>query len=101
MGVLRVRPEPQPRPGMPSLGRAVKVEYQNNLGASQDLSHCVTEAVIKIAPDRFVEIELSGMALLEEVNGLPFMSEEAFVQAAERYGYEIQKKREGGQNGQG
>lgn len=47
---------------------------------------------VKICADSFTEVELTVSADLEETWALPFMSEESFLAAAKRYGYEVKKR---------
>lgn len=52
----------------------------------------VTSISILIEPGSFITADVSVCADFEEVWAYPFMSESAFLSAAERYGYEVKKK---------
>lgn len=60
-------------------------------GDGEELN-CVLAATVRIEPGSFIEAEMTVVAHMEEVWALPFMSEESFLAAAERYGYEVKKK---------
>lgn len=54
-------------------------------------------ATVTFAPDEIVSAEITVPVEIEEVWALPFMSEESFLKAADRYGYRVEKyqQREG------
>lgn len=54
--------------------------------------HGVTEINVRFRADAPIEAEVSVRADLDEVWALPWMSEESFLRAAERYSYRVEKQ---------
>ena len=86
MTPIRIVP-PKPREdGKGALGTPTKVYSEGHE------VHGVTGLDIAISPDSIITATVTMHAQLEEVWALPFMSEESFLAAAERYGYEVKKR---------
>lgn len=83
-GLLRIVPGASD--GEPVLGVGAKVfNGDREVGG-------IARIVVTIAPDELVRAELTAMPTFDEIWAEPFMSEESFLAAAERYGYEVRKK---------
>lgn len=82
MSHIKITP---PEPG--AIGSGTRITTQD--GREID---GVRRAVVEFAPGDLVTAEITASVDVDEIWALPFMSEESFIAAADRYGYEIRKK---------
>lgn len=87
MSLVRVKPPAQPLGGAPTTGIGTQVFTENG-----DPVTGVQSVSVHFRVDEVVTAEITVAAQMEEVWAQPFMSEESFLDAAQRYGYTVQKE---------
>ena len=68
------------------------IGYDTKIYSEGHEVHGITGLNVEIDPDSLIRARITVQAQLDEVWALPFMSEESFLAAAERYGYEVKKR---------
>lgn len=86
--MIRIIP-PKAEDGRVPLGIGTRI-----LNADGSEIEGITRVSLSFSPDEVVEAEVTVLADAAEAWALPFMSEQAFLEAAQRYGYRVEKEAE-------